>query len=146
DIIDDKGWRDYSPSHLRRLFADVGMRGDEGEVHVSFTGADNVFGATAATPVQLLNQRWSSIYTVPQITENSLAFLTLNGTYRPSDTVSLQGTLYYRGFWQRHVDGNTTDATNQGCPDPSVLCFPELSSGDLVNLISTSGQPIPAAG
>jgi len=145
DVINDNGWRDYSPSRLRRLFADVGMRGDEGEVHVSFTGADNVFGAAAATPVQLLNQRWPSVYTVPQTTENSLAFLTASGTYRPGDTFSLQGILYYRGFWQRHVDANTTEARNHGCPDPSVLCFPDLSGG-LADLFSTSGQPVPAAG
>ena len=31
DALDDKGWRDYSPSRLRRLFADVGTRGDGGD-------------------------------------------------------------------------------------------------------------------
>src|SRR6202035_3285769 len=98
----------------------------DGEAHVTFTGADNVLGATAATPVQLLAQRWSSIYTVPQTTQNSLAFLTGSVNYRPSDTLALQGVLYYRGFWQRHVDGNGTDASNQNCPDPNFLCFPDL--------------------
>ena len=41
DALNDKGWRDYSPSRLRRIFADLGTRGDGGEFHLSFTGADN---------------------------------------------------------------------------------------------------------
>jgi iron complex outermembrane recepter protein len=145
DVLNDAGWRDYSPSRLRRLFADVGTRGDGGEFHLSFTGADNFFGATAATPVQLLAQRWSSTYTVPQTTENSLAFLTASASFSPTDKLSFQGLLYYRGFWQRHVDGNATDARNDGCPDPAFLCFPDLN-GNLNNLIGLNGQPVPAIG
>jgi len=40
------------------------------------TGADNIFNGSAATPVQMLNQNWSSIFTDPQTTHNQLAFLT----------------------------------------------------------------------
>ena len=145
DAINDAGWRDQSPSQLRRMFLDLGTRGDGGEFHVNFTGADNFFGATAATPVQLLAQRWSSIYTVPQTTENSLAFLTASANVKPTDTLSLQAILYYRGFWQRHVDANTTAAQNNGCPDPTFVCFPDLM-GNLTNLTTTNGQPVPATG
>ena len=31
DALKDEGWRDYSPSRLRRIFADVGTRGDRSE-------------------------------------------------------------------------------------------------------------------
>jgi iron complex outermembrane recepter protein len=145
DALNDAGWRDQSPSRLRRIFADVGTRGDGGEFHLSFTGADNFFGAIAATPVQLLAQRWSSIYTAPQTTENSLAFLTASASVKPSDTLALQALAYYRGFWQRHVDGNATEARNDGCPDPAFVCFPDLN-GNLNNLVGTNGQPVPATG
>src|SRR5262249_24242942 len=145
DAINDHGWRDESQSRLRRIFLDLATRGDGGEFHLSFTGADNFFGATAATPVQMLAQRWSSIYTVPQTTENSLAFLTASANVQATDTLALQAVLYYRRFWQKHVDGNGTDATNQGCPDPSVLCFPDLM-GNLTNLMTTNGTTVPAVG
>jgi iron complex outermembrane recepter protein len=56
DAINDAGWRNSSPSSLRRVFADLGARGDRTEFHVSFTGADNNFGAAAATPVEMLSQ------------------------------------------------------------------------------------------
>jgi iron complex outermembrane receptor protein len=145
DAIDDAGWRDDSPSRLRRIYADFGARGDQTEFHVTFTGADNYFGATAATPIQMLSQNWASIYTVPQTTRNQLAFLTASGTWKPTDTLTFQSNLYYRGFWQSHVDGNGTDAQNFGCPDPALLCFPDLD-GTLSNLMTIGGGTVPAAG
>src|SRR6516162_8681705 len=43
DAIDDAGWRNNTPSSLRRVYADFGARGDQTEFHVTFTGADNFF-------------------------------------------------------------------------------------------------------
>src|SRR6202041_2535021 len=145
DVTDDAGWRNDSPSTLRRVYADFGARGDQTEFHVTFTGADNNFGAAAATPVQMLSQDWASIYTVPQTTQNQLAFLTASATWKPSDTWTYQAIAYFRNFQQNHVDGNPTNAQNSGCPDPTVLCFPNLD-GTVSNLTTTRGQTIPASG
>jgi iron complex outermembrane recepter protein len=93
----------------------------------------------------MLSQNWSSIYTVPQTTHNELAFSTASASWKPSDTLTFQGNLYYRGFWQSHVDGNGTDAQNTGCPDPALLCFPDLSSS-LSNLTTIGGGTVPATG
>ena len=60
DAINDAGWRANSPSSLRRVYTDLGARGDETEFHITFTGADNNFGAAAATPVQMLGQDWAA--------------------------------------------------------------------------------------
>src|SRR5580704_12506153 len=144
DAIDDAGWRQDSPSRLRRVYADLGTRGDQTEFHVTFTGADNTFGAAAATPIQMLSQSWSSVYTIPQMTENRLAFLTGSGSWKPTDTLTFQANLYYRGFWQSHADGNGTDAT--ACPPPStLLCFPNLD-GTVSPLMTTGGQTVSATG
>jgi iron complex outermembrane recepter protein len=146
DAIDDAGWRFDSPSSLRRVYTDFGARGDNNtEFHVTFTGADNNFGAAAATPGQLLAQNWASIYTIPQTTQNQLAFLTTSATWKPSDTWTYQAIGYYRYFQQSHVDGNGTSTQNSGCPDPTVLCFPNLD-GTVSNLITTRGQTVPATG
>jgi iron complex outermembrane receptor protein len=146
DAINDNGWRDFSPSQLRRIYGDIGARGEQTEFHVTFTGASNNFGATVATPLQMLDQRWSSTYTVPQTTQNQLAFLTASASWNPANTLSLQANVYYRGFWQHHVDGNATDARNSDdCPDPSFLCFPDIN-GNLVNLTGLNGLPVPNTG
>ena len=134
-----------TPSSLRRVYADLGARGDQTEFHVSFTGANNNFSANPATPVQMLAQNWASTYTLPQTTQNQLAFLTASATWKPSDTWTYQAIAYFRNFQQNHVDGNPTNAQNSGCPDPTVLCFPNLD-GTVSNLITTRGQTVPASG
>ena len=128
DTTNDKGWRDFSSSSkLRRMYLDIGVRGEQTEFRVSFTGADNQLGAVAATPAELLNQRWSSVYTWPQTTHLQLAFLQANGSWKPIDTFLVNANAYYRGFWQAHVDGNNTDA--QPC-DPLGMLSGQLCIGD----------------
>jgi iron complex outermembrane recepter protein len=137
DAINDDGWRDHSPSQLRRMYADVGARDDKTELHVNFTGASNDLAGITVTPIELLSRRWNSVYTWPQTTQNDLAFLTANGSYKATDTLSFQGNLYYRGFRQRHVDANTSEA--QPCADPSFLCLGD----DTTSLIQGQNVPNP---
>jgi iron complex outermembrane recepter protein len=128
DAINDAGWKDFSSaSQLRRMYVDVGGRNDTTEVHLAFTGADNKLGAVAATPIEMLSQRWSSVYTWPQTTHLQLAFVNANANYAPSDTLSFQSNAYYRGYWASHVDGNGTDG--QPC-DPTSALAGQLCIGD----------------
>src|SRR5438105_1102804 len=85
DALNDNGWRQRSASELRRIYTDVGVRGDDAEFHLNFTGASNRFGALASTPIELLNRSWSAVYTSPQTYQNQLAFLNATGSYRVSD-------------------------------------------------------------
>jgi iron complex outermembrane recepter protein len=122
DALNDDGWRDQSQSKLRRVFADVGARNDTSEFHVNYMGAQNSFGALASTPIQLLDQRWSAIYTSPQTYNNRLNFVNAVGSHNFSDTFNIKANAYYRGFRQKHVDGNTSDV--EECSfDPAILCL-----------------------
>ncbi|HEU5274206.1 MAG TPA: TonB-dependent receptor [Xanthobacteraceae bacterium] len=126
DAIRDAGWRDFSSdSTLRRMYMDLGARNDTTELHVNFTGADNLLGGTVATPVELLNRRWPSVWTWPQTTHLQLAFLTGSLTYTPTDTLSFSGNAYVRGLRQSHVDGNGTEAQpcGPGGSFPGELCI-----------------------
>jgi iron complex outermembrane receptor protein len=136
DAINDKGWRDFSSaSQLRRMYLDVGGRNDTTEVHLAFTGADNKLGSVAATPIEMLSQRWSSVYTWPQTTHLQLAFVNASANYAPSDTLSFQSNAYYRGYWEAHVDGNGTDG--QPC-DPTSVLAGQLCIGDGSTPINTN--------
>jgi iron complex outermembrane receptor protein len=89
DALNDRGWREFSSSSkLRRLYADFGVRGDQTEFHLTFTGADNHLGGVAATPVEMLSRNWSSVYSWPQTTRNQLAFVTGTASYEPSEVLS----------------------------------------------------------
>ena len=128
DAIRDDGWRQFaSSSRLKRMYVDLGARSDQGEFHLSFTGADNTLSGTVGTPLEMLQRQWSSVFTWPQTTHNQLAFLTANGSYSPTDTLTLSGNAYFRGYWQHHVDGNNTDA--QPCENPpTTVCFGDGST------------------
>ncbi|CCE10979.1 conserved exported hypothetical protein [Bradyrhizobium sp. STM 3843] len=120
DSTYDRGWRDYSSSsQVRRMYVDLGARGDQTEFHVSFTGADNKLGGVVATPIEMLNQRWSSVYTWPQTTHLQLAFLQANAKWTPTDTLTVQANGYFRAYRAFHFDGNGTDA--QACDAGGAL-------------------------
>ena len=137
DGANDNGWRQYSSqSRLRHMYLDVGGRNDETEFHVTFTGADDMLGAVAATPTQLLAQNWAAVYTWPQTTRLQLAFLTASLNYNPSETLLLQGNAYFRGYRAAHVDGNGTDA--QPC-DPAGALPGQLCIGDGNTPINING-------
>jgi len=122
DATHDKGWRDFSSSsNVRRMYVDLGARGDESEFHVSFTGADNKLGSVVATPLDILNQRWSGVFTWPQTTHLQLAMLQATGSWKPTDALAIQANAYFRSFRQSHLDGNNTNA--QPCSDPTLLCI-----------------------
>jgi iron complex outermembrane recepter protein len=144
----DKGWRDFaSDSHINRMYADVGARNEQTEFHISFTGADNILGNVAATPLNMLSQSYSSVFTWPQSTHLQLAFLQANLTHNFSDTLSFQGNLYYRGFWQAHVDGNGTDAfpcdSGGGTSSSQFLCIgngdPIFGTNPVLNPVANTG-------
>src|SRR6516162_1605219 len=105
----DGGWRFQSPADITRLYADFGWKSYGVELHLVASGALSSFGVAAATPIQLLDQNFRSIFTTPQTTDNKMGLMALNGKYALTDIWSLQGNLYIRGFAQSHVDGNGAD-------------------------------------
>jgi iron complex outermembrane recepter protein len=108
--IHDSGYRDFSPSRIRRMYTDIGAKGDNTEFHINFTGAANYVGVTAAAPVQLLDLGWNRTFTSPQTTKNEMAMISGNGAIKASPTTTISGNLYYRWFKQKHVDGNIVEA------------------------------------
>jgi outer membrane receptor protein involved in Fe transport len=120
--VHDNGYRDSSPSTIRRFYGDLGYKGDSSELHLNIGAADNVFGATAAAPVELLNQSWSNVYTTPQSSHNQVGYVNATATVNATPTWTIQGAAHVRIFSQSTVDGNSTD-TAPCAADPTLLCF-----------------------
>ncbi len=87
----DDGWRYFSPSEVRRAYFDLGVKDKDTELHINFTGAENALGVVGPTPVQLLAEDYSAVYTNPQTTVNQLAMLSANGTTKLTDAWSSIG-------------------------------------------------------
>jgi outer membrane receptor protein involved in Fe transport len=120
--ITDDGYRDFSESQIKRMFADLGFRNSTADLHFTVTGANNTVGVTAAAPVQLLGLDWQRTFTSPQTTLNKMIMPAFNGTVNVAPNTSISGVAYYRNFKQSHIDGNITEA--EPCEDdPTLLCF-----------------------
>jgi len=136
--FDDDGWRQFSPDHLRQLYADIAARGDRLSLDISFSGADNSLSGAGTTPAQTLAVNRGFDFTTPQSNTNQLAFLAINGSYQATDTLSFQANAYRREFHQAVVNGNVTHYT--ACNNVSgTLC----QSDAMTPLVSASGGPIP---
>ena len=136
EVIRDDGFRDFSEADINRWYADIGVKNDGVELHLNYTGADNLVGVTAAAPEQLLDLGWNRTFTSPQTTDNRLAMLSMNGSVKASSTLTFSGVGYYRWFNQKHDDGNIAEA--EECPPAGsgILCFED----------EEGGPPIPGVG
>jgi outer membrane receptor protein involved in Fe transport len=119
--VHDDGFRNFSPSEVRRFYGDVGYRNDVSEFHLNMGAAQNFFGATATVPAELLDQFWGATYTTPQTTANQVGYLNLLGKVEATPTWTIEGSAHVRIFDQQVVDGNPTGT--QPCTNPALLCF-----------------------
>ncbi len=124
----DNGYRQFSGSHIKRLYGDVGYQFAGGEIHANVTLAQNRFGASGPAPLELLNQDKSAVYTTPQRINNSLAMYDINGVFDPTPTWKLFGDVHYRAFDQNRTDGNATNFNSCGA---ATLCN---DGGDATNI------------
>ncbi len=125
--IHDGGWRELSPSDVKRMYVDLGARDKNTEFHINFTGAESKLGAVGPTPVELLAQNYGAVFTNPQVTENQLAMLSANGSVKLSSTWTASGNAYVRSFHQNRLDGNVssvapcTGFNSDGTPNTNSL-------------------------
>lgn len=94
--LTEDGWRKHSPTDAMQLFGDVGWRQAASEIHLNVTWVETDLIGNGPAPVQLLDSDRAAIYTHPDRTENSLAFVTLNGSHRFAPGHSLQGVIHFR--------------------------------------------------
>jgi iron complex outermembrane recepter protein len=127
EYIQDDGYRDFSEAEIKRMYADIGVKGDGVELHLNYTGADNHVGVTAAAPEQLLDLGWNRTFTSPQTTDNELSMLSMNGSVKATSTLTFSGVGYYRWFKQKHDDGNIAEALecDAGSGAPGEVCLEE---------------------
>jgi outer membrane receptor protein involved in Fe transport len=119
--VHDNGFRNFSPTDIRRFYSDVGYSKDGNEFHLNMGLADNKFGATATVPAELLNPFWGATYTTPQTTNNQVGYVNLTGKVEATPSWTIDGVAHLRFFNQKTVDGNPTGT--QVCADPTLLCF-----------------------
>ncbi|MBK1659720.1 TonB-dependent receptor [Paracraurococcus ruber] len=132
--INEDGWRFRSPSRVRRLYGDVGVRGERATLHLSIGAGSSALSGNGPTPVQLLGPERRSLFTYPDRTYNRMTTAQLRGTYEIAANWSLEANAYVRSFRQRTLNADIAEA--ERCDDDDLaglLCF-------------EGGAPLAAAG
>jgi outer membrane receptor protein involved in Fe transport len=117
----EDGYQHDGGSAIRRVYGDIGYKNENGELHLSVGGADNLFGAAASVPFELLQQSRSNVYTTPQISLNQVGYVNARANLTLTPTWSLQANIHARSYYQSTKDGNPTNV--QPCADPTLLCY-----------------------
>lgn len=140
----DDGFRYRSPATLRQAYGDLAYRNDKLTLHLSAQAARNDIDAVGPTPVERLAADPKAVFTTPQSMRNEAEMVQLRGGYAASDVLTFSGSLYYRRFEQRLVDGNTTDV---GVCDnaPDRLCLEGANAFPADALYDNHGAPVPAS-
>jgi iron complex outermembrane recepter protein len=105
----DGGWRPYSPTAVAQAFSKVGYEDEKTDIDLSFTFADNNMQGVGPTPYNVLFQNWRSIYTAPDITQNTMYFVTLKGSYQLTDKLQVSANTYNRNSYSWNYNSNTND-------------------------------------
>lgn len=127
EYVAEDGFRDFSDAEIKRMYTDLGVKGDAVELHFSLNAAKSSVGVTAAAPAELLDMDWSRTFTSPQDTEYELLMPSLRGSVKATDTTTVSALAYYRKFKQKVIDGNLSDVDecDDGGPNAGKLCLSE---------------------
>jgi len=115
NALEERGWREHSPSLLRQLFAKTGWQDEGSDIDLSLAVADNVLQGTQALPRSMLGAPRDA-YTWPDRTGNELQFVTLRASHYLRNDALLAGVLYYRGLRQNNLSSNINDDHKPALP------------------------------
>jgi len=138
DAQDETGWREHSPSRLRRAFVKTGWQDSRSDLDVSLAVADNTMHGTQALPSSMLaNPRQA--YTWPDRTQNQLGFLTVRGNHFVDRDVLITASVYLRRLDQEGVASNVNDDPGGPPGFNERISRDQLGAGAALQLVVRAG-------
>ena len=137
-VFDENGYRDYSHSLVRQIFAKHRWHNSTTQLNLSAAVADNTMNGTSTLPASMLaNPR--NAYTAPDIITNQNVLLSLNASHTTLGGNVFDSNVYFRA-------SNATNANSNAACDTSVIspenCVANQATGDLnvSNVLSKTQQ------
>lgn len=124
----EDGWRDFSPSRDGRVFGKLGWHNTDSRLALSLTRANTDLIGNGGTPVQLLDQHRSAIFTRPDQTQNDLTLVNLQGDHDFTDNINVSGNVYYRDSDDNTRNGDDSDFAP--CPDDNAFVCAGVEDDD----------------
>ena len=114
--FDEQGWRDLSDSDATNVYASVSWRnGERSALNLSVQQGESDLTGNGALPVGLAAVDRDAIFTAPDITENDMQMVVLDGSHFITDQLQLAGTAFYRD--------NRSDAFNGDASEFEICTF-----------------------
>jgi len=157
DYFEEDGWRDFSASDALRFFGSATMKGERSRLDVSAAFADSELRGNGTAPVELLAIDRSQVFTHPDITENALSQLIVEGSLDVSEGFRVAGNAYFRAIDTDTFNGDGTIFEECEFDDDEFLveedfedlngdgeCGADFDEG-IALVLDPEGNPIPAA-
>lgn len=142
ELLEEDGWRDYSPTEALQLFGKLSWHRGATDIDLGLGLADTDLIGNGAAPIELLEESRAAIFTRPDRTRNELALVNLDIEHRRSASFSLSGNLYLRSSDIASYNGD--DSEFEACDgDPGLLCEESDAGEELV--LDGNGDPIAAS-
>lgn len=108
DYFEEDGWRDYSQSDALRFFGALNLHGASSSLDLSIAHVESELRGNGASPAELLAIDRTQVFTHPDLTENTLTQLTLEGAVDISDHLRIAGNTFYRDLDTDTFNGDGT--------------------------------------
>lgn len=108
DYFEENGWRDFSQSDALRFYGALSFRGAESRFDLSLAYAQTELRGNGPAPVELLAIDREQVFTHPDITENALAQVIVEGAREISNALRITGNAFYRDIDTDSFNGDGT--------------------------------------
>jgi iron complex outermembrane receptor protein len=96
EVTDESGPRHFSPSTIRRIFADGAWRGLASSFNLNLTAASNDLTGNGPAPASLLESDRRAVFTHPDRTDNDIALLAATARHQLRGGLFAEGVAYLR--------------------------------------------------
>lgn len=139
-LLEEDGWRDFSESRIRQVFANLEWRGTATTLTASATASANRLIGNGPVPVQLLEVDRTAIYTHQDITTTDTGLFSLGGRHTGLHHILIEGVVFVRPVRVGTVNGDdTTYGECEKAADAGFLCADE---GDGPRVFDQVGGPV----
>jgi iron complex outermembrane receptor protein len=136
NYFDENGWRDNSPSRASNFYGTLSWRGEAASLDLHLGHADTNLTGNGAAPIQELAQRYQSVFTAPDSTQNMLDLASLQGSFDFNAATKLSFTAFHRKVDSRSYNGDASDA--EACEDDDAI----LCNDDGEPVLDQNGNPV----
>ena len=94
--FEEDGWRQLSPSDAANFYGSLGWKGARSSLGVNGQYGSSELTGNGPVPVELLQIEREAIFTAPDITENNVSMLSVDGSHDVKNDIVLSVSVFFR--------------------------------------------------